>query len=134
MPLFTPQSLDGRKDIVGLEIHDRTEKHLAIRKLAADIEKAGATSVVLINEVWVSKTDNYQLTPTGIDSPSLKEALLVIAANEKGEIYTKEVLFTRNKDGKVVLGKEVNSPHGIINLIAPIQEVWRKIINDQETK
>jgi hypothetical protein len=117
---------NGHKEVVGLEIFNRTEKHLAIRKLAADIEKAGATSVVLINEVWVSKTDNYQLTPTGVDSPTLREALLVIAVNEKGEIYTRRVFFTKNKDGKVILGKEVNPSHEIINLIAPIQEVWRK--------
>ena len=109
---------DGHRDIVGLQILNRTEKHLAIRKLAADIEKTGATSVVLINEVWVSDTKNYRLTPTGVESPPLTEALQLIAANEKGETYAKQVFFTRDKSGKVNIGKEFSISHNIVNILA----------------
>src|SRR4030042_6940058 len=36
---------DGHRDIIALQMRDRAEKHLAIRRLAAEIEKGGATSL-----------------------------------------------------------------------------------------
>lgn len=117
---------DGHRDLRALLMQNRTEKHLMIRKLAADIEKTGATSVVLINEAWVSNTKDYCLTQLGVESPTLREVLHLIAANAKGEIYAKQVFFTRDKKGEINMGKEFNISHNIVNILAPIKEVWNR--------
>jgi hypothetical protein len=119
---------DGHKDIIGLEMSNRVEKHLAIRSLAADIERTGATSVILINEVWVSVTSDSRLTPSGVESPTLKEALHLIATNAKGEIYAKQAFYTRDIKGKINIGQELEVTHYISNILAPIIEVWNRHI------
>lgn len=117
---------NGHRDLVALQMLDRTEKHLAIRKLAADMEKSGATSIILIGEVWVSSTENYRLTPRGVESPTLREALQLIAANAEGETYIREIFFTKDMNGKISLGKESSVSHGEVNILKPIKEVWNK--------
>lgn len=117
---------DGHRDILALHMLDRTQKHLSIRKLAADIERSGATSVILIGEAWVSSTEEYRLTPVGVESPTLGEALQLVAANAKGDTYTRRVLFTKDKNGKISLGKELSVSHDEVNILRPIKEVWNK--------
>jgi hypothetical protein len=117
---------NGHRNIVALQMLDRTEKHLAIRRLAADIERTGATSIVFIGEAWVSSTEDYRLTPVGVESPTLREALLLIAANAEGETYTRKVFFAKDKNGKTSLGKEFSVSHDEINILRPIRKVWNK--------
>jgi len=117
---------NGHRDLVALQMLDRTEKHLAIRGLAADIERTGATSIVFIGEAWVSSTEDYRLTPVGVESPTLREALLLTAANAAGKTYTRKVFFAKNKNGKISLGKEFSVSHGEINILRPVIEVWNK--------
>ena len=117
---------DGHRDIHGLQMLDRVEKHLVIRSLAADIERTGAVSVILIDEVWVSNTEYYRLTPTGIESPTRREALQLVAANAEGKTYTKRIFFTRDDEGKINMGAESSTSHNIVNILAPIKEVWNR--------
>ena len=117
---------DGHKDIIGLQMGDRAEKHLAIRQIAADIKITGAISVIIIGEVWVSDTNNYRLTPSGIESPTLREALQLIATNADGVTYSKLAFFRKDKQGKIKIGKEVQVDNKTINMLAPIKEVWNK--------
>ncbi len=117
---------DGHRDIVGLQMSDRIEKHFSIRSLAADMERAGATSVVLIGEVWVSSTEGYRLTPVGVESTDLKEALQLTAANADGETYIRRILFTRDKNGNINMGKEYILSDTVDNMLAPIKEIWNK--------
>ena len=117
---------DHHRDIIALQMLDRTEKHLAIRKLAADVERSGATSIILIGEVWVSSTEDYRLTPVGVESPTLREALQLIAANAEGETYTRQVFFAKDENGKIGLGKEFSFSHGEINILRPVKEVWNR--------
>ena len=117
---------DGRRDIIGLQMLNRTDKHHAIRTLAAEVERSGATSIILIGETWVSNTDKYRLTPVGLESPTLREALRLAAANADGETYTRVVFFTKDEDGKVNLGKESSACPSEINILKPIRKVWSK--------
>ncbi|MCK4786053.1 MAG: hypothetical protein KAV87_20010, partial [Desulfobacteraceae bacterium] len=126
LPIAVVGYPDGHRDILGLQMLDRVEKHLEIRRLAIDIERTSATSVILIGEVWVSSTNDYHLTPLGVESPTLKEALHLIAANANGEVYAKKVFFTRDKKGEINIGEESNISHNIANILAPIKEVWDK--------
>jgi len=115
---------NGHRDLIALQMLNRTEKHLAIRGLAADIERTGATSIIFIGEAWVSNTEDYRLTPVGVESPTLREALLLTAANAAGETYTRQVFFTKDKNGKISLEKESTGPHGEINILRLVREVW----------
>ena len=117
---------NGNKKIHQLVMRDRAEKHLVIRDLATDIQRTGATSIILINEVWSAPKGDAQLTRTGIESKSLKEALQLIAANSKGEIITRTVNFTKDEHGTVNFGDEytVNDDNAV-NIVKPIMEVWK---------
>lgn len=117
---------DDRRDIIGLQMLNRTEKHLAIRRLAADIERSGATSIILIGEAWVSDNGEYRLTSVGLESPTLREALVVQAANVEGETYDRHLFFTREQDGRIILGSDFSFSDAGSNILAPVREVWNK--------
>lgn len=126
MPIAMLGHHNDSRDIIGLQMSDRTEKHLAIRKLAADVERIGATSIILIGEVWVSDAEECRLTSVGVESPTLREALQVLAANAAGETYTRQVFFTKDKNGRITLGSECDLSGAESNILAPIREVWSK--------
>jgi len=117
---------DGTQSISALVMVDRTEKHLMLRNLAAQIEKTGADSVILINEIWVSSHQNVKPLRHAGDDPNREEALLLIATNEKGDVFVHKALFSRDKNGNITIDKEGLVTDFTMNLIEPIREVWRR--------
>lgn len=117
---------DGRKHIVGLAMGDQTEKVLMLRKLASEVDKTGAVSVILINEAWISRGPNYPSDGRVANYPNREEALHMIAANESGETIVHTALFIRNAKGKVEFKEEWTSTSDNVNLLQPIREVWNR--------
>jgi len=118
---------DGRKECKALMMRDRAEKHLIFHKIAADVEKKGITSLILINEVWMAPREGW---PTKYlhaeDAPNRKEALQVMAADTTCKVASYLILFEKDKDGNVHLGKEGKVTEEAANILAPILKVWRK--------
>lgn len=117
---------DGRKEIRKLTMQDRTEKHLIIRSIATDIQKAGANSIIFINETWFAPANDARLTRDGVKSKSLKEALQVMAADSSGKELIYHILFSKDKNGVVHLEDEFSVKYDKINLLSPIMQVWKK--------
>ena len=115
---------DGHKEVHQLWMIDRTEKHLAFRKLAAEIDKTGANSLILINEAWSAPIEGTKFHAQGIEHPERKEILHLIAINDNNETYTHEISFERDENGKIKLGKESEPEYKSINILTPIIEVW----------
>lgn len=98
-----------RKEICPLVIRDRTEKHLMFLKLASDIEKKRANSVIIINETWIVSGDNVReayYTKYEIKTPGREEALMLTAAHADGRVITYIVFFYKNLLGKINMGEE----------------------------
>jgi len=94
-------------EVIPLIFRDRTEKHLIFLKLASDIEKKRATSLILISEAWIAPiTDSIYFTRFEIKAAGRKEALMVTAAQADGKVITRGVVFSKNSLGKVSLGEE----------------------------
>jgi len=67
------------------------------RHIASIMKKTLATSIIIINEAWISEFDekNPFLLPS--DNPNRKEALCLIAANSEGEKYNYTIFLVKIK-------------------------------------
>jgi hypothetical protein len=117
---------NGEKRIQGLHMADRTEKHLVFRNLAAEIEKTGANSIIIISEVWIAPVEGTTITPQEIESPERREALQLIALNDCGERSKHQIFFEKDSEGKVRFGEEMKFEADSINILTPFIEVWSK--------
>lgn len=117
---------DGSKTIRVLAMTDRSAVLLLFRQLATHIEKVGATSVIVINEMWMSKLGNGRPPHYPSDDPDRREVLQLVAADVSGETYTHMVLFHKDKSGKVHLGEQFVSKDDSPSFLAPVSAVWSK--------
>lgn len=116
---------DGRKAIFSMEMIDRTEKHLQIRRLAAYIEKTGATSVILINEAWLSR-GSLPSSEHAEDDPNREETLQLIASDNEGQLFVHTAIFTRNAQEKIQFTEEIAASTDIIYMLQPIRDAWQR--------
>jgi tetratricopeptide (TPR) repeat protein len=112
---------DGRLAIIKLVMNDRVDKHFVIRQLAADIERHGATWVILINEAWYSTN----AVRYAAEDPERGECLQLIGANPEGEEVCYTIPFTRSDAGEIVFDEELLGVNKI-HLIQPIRDVWSR--------
>lgn len=126
LPLAIVGHADGRCRIQVLAMDDRPAKYLAFRWLAAEIEKTGATSVVVINEVWASKARDGGTFGYPSDDPDRREALQLVAADASGRTCSQLVFFRRDESGKVRLGEQSVLTDDRPFFLAPILAVWSK--------
>ena len=114
---------DGSRHHIPLEMEDRAAKHLIFRQLATYISKTGADSVILINEAWVGTPEDMARGLYPVDSPSRREALQLVAANNSGQLFQYTVLFHKDEKGEIVFGDEMVS-EGEPNFLQPILSAW----------
>jgi hypothetical protein len=117
---------DGERVTVPMFMEDRIEKHLIIRSLANIVEKTGAKSVILINEVWLSRSPEASLFRHAADDPNREEALQLIAADESGNQYTHTAIFSKEESGEIIFNEDFFSTKDTINLLAPIKAAWNR--------
>lgn len=115
---------DGKKVTVSIRMEDRTEKHLVFRGLANMVERTGATSVVIINEIWFSRRPT--LFRHAVDDPSREEGLQLIAADETGKQYIHTSLFFKDKNGAIIFGDEFFSTEDTVNILRPVKIIWNR--------
>jgi len=123
MPMAVLGYPGGTKTVVGMRMNNRTEKHLLIRQIANQIEKTGATSVMLINEVWGSQNSNFQYA---VDDPNRREALQLIAANSDGALFVHTALFNRDEQGRISVTSKTVSTIDTVNILEPIRNAWAR--------
>ena len=118
---------DGRKGIYQLHMEDRTGKHLMMRKLAVEIEKKGADSVVLINEAWLSRGQKLPRSGHAADDPNREEILQLIAADARGQLFVHSAVFVRDAEDKIHFTEERRTTTDVINLLQPIRDAWNRM-------
>lgn len=108
----------------------REEKYMFFRMFASIVKDTFAISIIAINECWIaSAVDKIKQFIFPSDDPNRKEGLHLVAANSSGEIISFFVQFNRNKNGKIILGKEfiIDDDMKDRNIfLEPVFEVWKK--------
>jgi hypothetical protein len=118
---------DGTKRTSQLQMEDRTAKHLLMRKLAVEIEKTGADSVILINEVWLSRGRKLPRSGHACDDPNREEALKLIAADAHGQLFGYTAVFVRDAKDKIRFTEERRTTTDVMNLLQPIRDAWNRM-------
>ena len=118
---------DGRMTINQLHMEDRTAKHLILRKVAAEVERTGADSVILINEAWLSRRGTLPTFGYAVDDPNREEVLQLIAADAQGNVVAHNAVFVRDVENRIQFTEEVRTTTNIVaNLLQPIMDVWER--------
>ena len=118
---------DGTRRITGLQIDDRTGKHLLMRKLAVEIEKTGAVSLILINEAWLSRGRKLPISGHAVDDPNREEVLQLIASNARGQLFVHTAVFVRDTEDKVFFTEEGRITIDALNILKPIRDAWSRM-------
>lgn len=115
----------GRGRLCHLKMDDRTEKHMVFRGLAAEIERLGATSVLIITEVWTAKFDPTQPLRHAADFPERGEALQIVGLDNEGNVSSFLVPFTR-QENTIQFAESIPAHDDTLNFLNPIRDVWRR--------
>lgn len=115
---------------VGLTFSDQGAKYLAVRRLAEEVQRVGAHTVVLINEIWEALVPRAEVSPTmprASEREDRSEGLLAIVATSDGRHRSYYSPFTRDKKNRPVLGETqiLEGKEHWIALLEPLQVVWR---------
>jgi hypothetical protein len=118
-------------DAMELRFDDQAEKYLAFQGVARAVDRQGAEIVIIINEIWEAHMPTAELSPTMLrpsERPDRTEALMVLVATSDGRHRSYHSPFTRDKDGRPVLGKttSVDQQTQWAPSLAPIQSVWAR--------
>ncbi|GAF83554.1 unnamed protein product, partial [marine sediment metagenome] len=109
-----------------LHMEDRTAKHLMLRRISAEIEKTGAESIILINEAWLSRTDEDPPSTFPADDPDREEALHLLAADAQGNLFAHAAIFVRDAENRIEFTEETHGVTGATNILEPIRDAWRR--------
>lgn len=107
-----------------LRNEDQTDKYRAMRLLASDVEKIGATEFVMVSEAWTAPFDPKFPYRPAVESPDRSEVLNLIGISKAEENYLFSIPFTNN-EGKIELGESDCRGVEGINIIQPILSVWK---------
>lgn len=118
---------DGTERISQLKMEDRTAKHLVMRMLAVEIERTRATSIILINEVWLSRGRKLPRSGHAGDDPNREEALQLVAEDSSGQIYVHTAVFIRDAQKKIHFTEEHKTTTDTMNILQPIRVAWNRM-------
>jgi len=110
--------------IVQMNFENNTEKHLAFQNLAAQVSISGATSVILIGEMWKARMKKEGPFVSAENAPEREELLCVQALNNEGEYVMYSVAFRKDEGNNVNFGDESFTKEGVPNSLRPICDVW----------
>lgn len=103
--------------------HDRAEKYLLMRRVAAEVRRLGADAVIAINEAWTASPDPDDPFKYPVDMPDRGELLLLCACSRAGEMFQIRAEITRT-EGAPALGETAEQDGGALFMFAPVLEVW----------
>ncbi len=112
-----------------LEFEDQAEKMLAIERVAREVDRLGAVTVILIDEAWMASAPDDGVdehTVPARDRPDRTEGLVLIVATSDGRRRTYVCPFTRDGEGHPVLGETKVDTAEQFALLRPIEAVWAR--------
>ena len=123
-------SADGQPlGITKLGFEDQAGKYLSFRSLADQAERSGADTVIFIGEVWTAQLRDGETPATMVrasERPDREEALVVQVATAEGRQRTYETLFSRDGDGRPVLGQTLVVDKELNASFLPLRQMWRR--------
>jgi len=125
VPLFV--LIHKNRPILTMEghAHDRAEKYLLMRRVAAEVRMRGADAVIAINEAWTAAPDPDDPFRYPVDMPVRGEVLLLSACSKDGKMFQLSATIHR-ADDKPRLDKSIEEDTGMAFIVAPVLEVWAR--------
>jgi hypothetical protein len=116
---------DKSKKIIALKFDNKTEKYLAIYKIADILKNTEAVSIIFISESWLHLANEIEYTKNGYNSPNKQEVLSVSALNIKGEQVHYAAIFEK-KDDEIIIKEDSQKKFSNFNdfMFLPIKKVW----------
>jgi hypothetical protein len=124
--------LDSGNNVLSVtarEFRDQAEKYLAFRRLAEDVRREGADTVIHIGEVWEARVPRDSLSPDmqrASERRDRQEALAVMVVTADGREKTISTPITRGQGGSVVLGstRDGADAAALNASFLPVRKVW----------
>ena len=124
---------DGEVTLVPLNFPDRSAKYVITRELAKYAVATGATSVFMINEAWTVSENNAPPSGFASDSKCREEALVLDAANNKGEHLSIGARFNRRLLNKKKV-KRIEQPSSTVpdlhSVMMPFLQGWSALTDE----
>ncbi len=114
---------NGKTVIHQLLPEDRSEKYILWSKVASEVERIGAKSIVAISEAWTAPFDPNTPDRPSAESPDRLEALDLVAASSKGEEFSINCIFHR-RNGEIEFEPTKISSDGTHYFLSPIKTIW----------
>jgi len=115
---------DRTMHFVQLEMHDRAEKHIALRHLAQQARQLNAGTVFLISEAWLAPAEEFLDQLHAVDSRHRSEGLVLNGLTSDGTFATFTAKFSRI-GGAVVLEDDRIDSNAFPNILLPFCEIWK---------
>ncbi len=116
-------SPDYSMSFMELRPEDRSEKYLMWSKVAEEIKRNGAKTILAISEAWVAPQDQQFCYRPAEESPNRTEGLHLCAASANGEEFSFVCRFKRI-DGRIIFD-ETNIIEGKNSFfLEPVRRVW----------
>ena len=116
---------NGAMQLHQLAIPDGTMKELIFRQLAVNVAKTGATSVIMIGEIWLAPYRKNAKQVSRAHDPERREALEVLGANAAGEVYVRRVIFHKDAQGGIIFDSDFDGGCEELFFLEPLREVWK---------
>lgn len=113
--------------IVRTDHPDRASRYVLMRDLARLSRIEGANGVMMISEAWTAEGDDIPRSGFAAEAKNRGEALVMNAANAKGESLTFEAKFERRRPGSKKIKKifeTVCYEDGFQFILAPFMMEW----------
>jgi len=127
---------DGKVNLTPLNFPDRSAKYVITRELAKYAVAIGATSVFMINEAWTVSENNAPPSGFASESKRREEALVLDAANNKGEHLSIGARFNRRLLNKQKI-KRIEQPSSTVpdlhSVMIPFLQGW-SVLTDETLK
>ena len=120
--LFLP---GGKKSLLTTSFKDKADKYAVWSHLATEIERQGATAVLVITESWLLKPDPSQSYQTEETTKEKMEVLTLDLCAEDGEELSMFSIFKR-QNGKIILGDIKESNESQAMYLEPTKRMWKK--------
>jgi hypothetical protein len=116
---------------VRMTFEDQAEKYLAFRRLAGDVDRLGAHTVIVISEMWGASVPIAEIGPRmkrASERTDRTESLVVVVATADGRHRSYHSPFTRDKQGRPVLGETevIEDKREVFPSLVPLQDVWSR--------
>lgn len=124
---------DSTVRIVNVDFPNRAAKYVITRELAKYAASTGATSVIMIGEAWTAPRSSTPSSGFASEAKHRGEALILNAANKKGEHFSIRAQFYRKTFNKKKI-KKIEEPDFIIPdahfMVFPFLQEWSALSDE----